>query len=178
VIFPRGNILRIVSPLADIARIFYSKKNLSNGDSCPSPNSKHLAAGIAPSRSEVTADRKILRDFLKIVPSNGALSFLRTNNFTGFSFDHKRLDDIDRFFHNRSGPDHEFLNSESEMARKNFRESCKKLLVSLGLNTSPTGSRDYQEVPDDWEVNDPRRFQGLSTKFTRPPIPFAALKTS
>lgn len=92
------------------------------------------------------------------VPSNGTIRFLRTNNFAGFSFEWKRLEDIERFVEDRNGPDHEFLDLELEAARQRFRENCRALLVALATNTFPTTNQDRQAVPPEWEIEAPERF--------------------
>jgi hypothetical protein len=118
---------------------------------------KHLTPASALPYLQAEADKKILRDFLETVPSNGSIRFLRTNNFSGFSFDWKRLEDIERFDTDRRGPDHEFLDPVLEAARKNFQRSCRVLLVSLATDTFPT-DRGWQTVPGEWEYEDPERF--------------------
>jgi hypothetical protein len=119
---------------------------------------KHLTPSSALPYLQAEADKKILRDFMETVPSNGSIRFLRTNNFAGFSFEWKRLEDIEAFFHDRNGPDHEFLDPELEATRQKFRESCQGLLVALATNTFPTNSEGRQAVPDDWETEAPERF--------------------
>lgn len=119
---------------------------------------KHLAQSHTPSSvSQVEADKKTLHDLLAVVPSNGAMKFLRSNNF-GFSFDWRDLDEVATFFHDRSGPDHEFLDEQLEAARMRFRESCGTLLSTLALNTFPTNGEHRSAVPDEWEIEDPKRF--------------------
>lgn len=100
---------------------------------------KHLTPATAMPYLQAEVDKKILRDVMETVPSSGSMSFLRQNNFAGFAFDWKRLLDIERFVHNRNGPDHEFLDSELETVRRAFLESCRVLLDTLGTHTFPTG---------------------------------------
>ncbi len=59
---------------------------------------KHLTPAAAQAYLQVEADKRVLGDFMEIVPSNGSIKFLRTNNFAGFSFEWKRLAGIERFF--------------------------------------------------------------------------------
>jgi hypothetical protein len=119
--------------------------------------------GICPSFDsalpylQVEADKKILCDFMKTVPSGGSIKFLRTNNF-GFSFDLRNLDDIDAFLQNNDGPDHEFIDHELEAPRQEFRKSCRTFLGAIAVNTFPTSRDHRQPVPDDWEIDNPKRF--------------------
>ena len=72
---------------------------------------KHLTPAAAQPYLQAEADKTILNDFMNTVPSNGSIRFLRSNNFAGFSFGWKRLEDIETFVHDRNGPDHRFLDS-------------------------------------------------------------------
>lgn len=119
---------------------------------------KHLTPATAQPYLQAEADKRVLRDFMETVPSNGTIRFLRTNNFAGFSFEWKRLEDIERFVEDRNGPDHEFLDLELEAARQRFRENCRALLVALATNTFPTTNQDRQAVPPEWEIEAPERF--------------------
>jgi hypothetical protein len=119
---------------------------------------KHLTPATAQSYLQAEADKKILRDFMGRVPSNGSIRFLRTNNFAGYSFDWRRLEDIEAFMHDRNGPDHEFLDPELETARQKFRKHCHALLLSLATYTFPTSKEYRQTVPDEWEIEAPERF--------------------
>jgi hypothetical protein len=117
----------------------------------------YLSPAAAQPYLQAEADKKVLRDFMKIVPSNRSIRFLRTNDFGG-SFDKARLDDIDAFFHDRNGPDHEFLDSELEAARQEFRKSCKSLFAAFLKHIFPTNTPGWVSVPDEWEAKDRERF--------------------
>lgn len=119
---------------------------------------KHLTPAAAQPYLQAESDKRILRDVLEVVPSNGAIRFLRTNNFAGWSFEMKLISDIERFFHDRNGPDHEFLDPELEAARKRFRLAGKAFLVAIATYTFPTSNPGRQSVPEDWESEQPGRF--------------------
>jgi hypothetical protein len=122
---------------------------------------KHLTPATAQPYLQAEADKKILRDFLEVVPSNGAIAFLRVNNFAGSSFDWKELKDITNFCYKRNGPDHEFLDTTLEAARQRFRARCNDLLAILALNTFRTQEEGYSTVPPEWEYEDPQRFNSV-----------------
>ena len=119
---------------------------------------QHLTLAAALPYLEAEADKKILRNFMERVPSSGSIRFLRTNNFAGFSFERKQLDDISAFLYDHDGPEHEFLNPELEIARQKFKESCDDLLGALAINTWPTHNKGYYSIPPEWESEDPKRF--------------------
>lgn len=119
---------------------------------------KHLTPASALPYLQAEADKKILRDLMETLPSNGSIRFLRTNNFE-FSFAEKRLENIETFYYDRNGPDHEFLDPELEAVRQKLRGACKALLSAVATQTFPTNNPDWQAVPDDWaEGKDPERF--------------------
>lgn len=118
---------------------------------------KHLNPAAALPYLQAKADEKILRDLMKVVPSNGSIRFLRTNNFA-FSYESKRLEDIDRFVCDRDGPDYEFLDPGLERAREKFRESCRALMDALAVHTFDTSREGRYAVPGEWEYEDPQRF--------------------
>jgi hypothetical protein len=120
-------------------------------------NGQHLTAAAALPHQQAEADRGILRNFLKIVPSNGSINFLRGNDF-GFSFRRDALNDLEVFFYERGGPDYEFLDVKLEAARQRFRRSCQTLFKAIAVNTFPAHSSDLRTVPDEWEIEQPTRF--------------------
>jgi hypothetical protein len=124
---------------------------------------QHLTPAAAQPYLQAEADKKILRDFMMTVPSNGSIRFLRTNDF-GFSFHEKRLKDIETFFYDRNGPDHEFLDPDLEAARQRFRQSCEVLLNAVGTHTSPTRNPERLGVPSDWEYKSPELFNSAVSK--------------
>ena len=108
------------------------------------------------------ADRRTLDDLLTVLPSRGAIQFLRTNNFAGFAFDWEELNDLHRFGYERSGPDHEFIDPEIESLRRDLQEKCNSLTGYLAMNTwavGPLGEGRYSSVPEEWESEQPERFQ-------------------
>jgi hypothetical protein len=109
----------------------------------------HLSVTAAQPSPQIEADRGILRDIMQTVPSNGSIRFVRTNHFGGV-FELSRLDDIETFYHDRNGPDHEFLDLESEALRKTFRKNCEVLLVAVASQTYPSNTPGWNKVPDEW----------------------------
>ena len=105
------------------------------------------------------SDKKILQDFLGIVPSSGSIDFVRNFNFAGWSFDMNRLDDIHRFWTDRRAPEHEFLDPELEDYRKIFWERCASLLNLIAIKTFPTSTEGWNSIPEEWEENSPERFK-------------------
>jgi hypothetical protein len=68
----------------------------------------HLSPATAQPYLQAEVDKKILRDLLEIMPSNGSIRFVRESSL-GDSFRWEQLKDIEVFFYDRDGPEHEFL---------------------------------------------------------------------
>ena len=119
---------------------------------------KHLTPAAAQPYLQAEADKKVLRDFLKTVSSNGSIRFLRDNDFAGL-FDLTELDEIKAFVHGCNGPDYEFLDPELETARKRFWNTGTALLSALGKNTFPAHGEGRQYVPPEWREEQPERFK-------------------
>lgn len=107
--------------------------------------------------SSVPADRATFEDFKKVVPSNGTIRFMREYDFGGI-IDWKALQDIDRFYYDRNGPDHTFLDERLESARLAFRECCKNFLSYASTNTSPLNTPGFVKVPDELEQKNPEKY--------------------
>ena len=122
---------------------------LDSGVSGPSS----IRSSAAPT---LGADRKILDDFMKKVPSNGTIKFLKKQDF-GYSFRRSWLKDIEDFYSERDGPDHEFLDPELEVSRQKFRESCMEFLALVATQTWSLRDEDWQAIPAEWKTEQPER---------------------
>lgn len=120
---------------------------------------KHLTPTTAQPYLSADVDNNILGGFMGTVPRNGTIKFLRTRNFAGFSFEEKRLEDIEVFCYDRAGPEYEFLDPELEAVQQKFRESCNTFLVAVATYTFPTHKEGRQAVPEDWEIEQPEKFR-------------------
>jgi hypothetical protein len=119
---------------------------------------KHLTPAAAQPYLQAEADKKILRDFLQAVPSNGSIHFVRHTDFRA-SFRWERLKDIEAFTERRKGPEHEFLDPELEEARHRFMAECDLLLRALAHRTFPTGSDNIQAIPREWRYENAELFE-------------------
>jgi len=106
------------------------------------------------------ADRLTIQDLLQYVPSGGSIQFSRSNNFAGFPFDWDSLSDFRRFLEHRSGPDHEFIDTELEVLRRDFRDKSSAFMRHLAKHTfrlsGATGESRWSSVPGEWEYQQPR----------------------
>jgi hypothetical protein len=120
---------------------------------------KHLVqAGSIPNR-QPEADKKVFEDLLRLLPSNGAIKFVRDKDF-GNSFVFEDVQEIHIFLEDRNGPDHEFLDLTLEKARQKLRKACSKFTCTLATNTFPTDS-GRQGIERDLEMTNWTEFNRI-----------------
>jgi hypothetical protein len=95
---------------------------------------RHISQPSSPSR--VKADLGTLSDLLETLPSKGVIQWIRDTDFAG-AFDRAELEPISRFIHERSGPEHEFLDNEIENLRQKFRANCIRFKEELAAECFP-----------------------------------------
>lgn len=104
-------------------------------------------------------DKDLFRQFLAVLPSAGSIEFIRVNNFAGFSFDRRRLEQIEDFVHTWDNVEHEFLDPDLESKRKELLAEAGRFLGQIAVNTFPMPKDvNRSSVPEDWETDQPERF--------------------
>ena len=104
-------------------------------------------------------DRQLFLKFKETLPSNGSIAFIDQNNFAGFSFELKQLQDLNIFIHEWNDAEHEFLDNKLETKRQELMKLIKEYLGVIGLQTFPTHNPGWNSVPEEWEVEQPDRFE-------------------
>ena len=119
----------------------------------------HLAAPVrqAMSNTGMEADRQTLARLIEIMVKSGSIDFLRTNNFAGWSFERSQLDGIQQFL-SLNGPEYEYIDPDLEALRAAFRKACSTFMACVATNTFVVGNAGRQGVPEDWETDQPERF--------------------
>ena len=104
------------------------------------------------------ADSRLFEEFRKVLPSNGSIHFIDEQNMAGFSWPRKKLHDLDVFYYEWNDAEHEFLDNELESLRHRLHELIGDYLGQIATNTFPAKNSDYQTVPPEWEIENPKRF--------------------
>jgi hypothetical protein len=126
---------------------------------------RHLITLPAPPKNE--ADKEVFRDLLKTLPSDGAIQFVREHDFS-LRFRSEDKNDIRRFLADCGGPEHEFIDSELEVLRKDLMTKCSSFLSCLGGNTWSVEFREgFKSVPEEWRWEQPERFKTVVKKIHR-----------
>lgn len=110
------------------------------------------------SAEQRTLDQGLFKRILKILPWNGSMRFIDHNNFAGFSFEGKALEDLWEFDDRDGDPVWEFVDPTLEVMRANLAQHVRKLIGLISRNTFPTHVNGRFSVPEDLEIEDFARF--------------------
>jgi len=88
-----------------------------------------------------------------MLPSSGAIDFVRRHDFAG-SFSWDRLTDLKKLQYERNGPEHEFLDPDLETLRQDLLKSTDSLLMALATYAFSVGENIFR-VPKEWEIEKP-----------------------
>jgi len=102
-------------------------------------------------------DIALFKKLLKDLPSNGPIAFIRDNDFGG-SFNLKSVMPIKEFSYYWDNAEHEFIDEELEILRKNLIGKASEFSLAIGKNTSPN-SKGFQSVYPDTHLDSPKEFQ-------------------
>lgn len=96
----------------------------------------------------------------ELLPQNGAISFIRENNFAGFSFDIDRINDLRNIEHEGRMPDFEFLNPKLEKIKEELITHIANFSKLISHNTYLTHN-GLQTIPPEWEHEQPVKFRKI-----------------
>lgn len=120
--------------------------------------------GVASRETVVETDRQVYQQLVSVLPWDGSISFIRTNNFAGFSFDLSRLDDFYEFEYHCKNPAFEFIDPDLEGHRANLLSLIDSFTTTINIETFPTHNVERNAVPEEWEDEQPERFDKVVTK--------------
>lgn len=116
--------------------------------------------GVAPPKDPaVDSDISVFRHLLKVLPWNGSIGFIKTNNFSGFPFDLERLNDIDAFLDECENPGFRFSRLAIEQERIHLFVHLTEFRRAIGRNTFRiNNTKSHSSVPSEWEIHQPENF--------------------
>lgn len=110
-------------------------------------------------------DCDVAQEVKAILPWNGSIAFLRDNNFAGFSFAQRQLDDLHKIIERSKDPSFEFVDAELEATRSNLVHLAMEITSVIAGNTWPLNNQPTRStVPPEWETEQPERFHEVVTK--------------
>ena len=114
--------------------------------------------GILTREETKVTDTQVYSCLVKILPWDGSVRFIRTNNFNGFHFRLEQLEQFNEFEHESQNPAFEFLDPDLEGLRVKLVESVDSFMLTVSTDTFSTGD-EWRAVPDDWNTSNPKRFK-------------------
>jgi len=116
-------------------------------------------SGVAGPEAIRETDKRVYEHLLKVLPWEGSIDFIRSNNFAGFSFQSDHLNQLFNFESNSANPAFEFVDPDLESYRCDLLKAVSKFTSLIAIETSPTHSPGCNSVPEEWEYEQPERFQ-------------------
>lgn len=109
-------------------------------------------------QGELELDKELFLDIRdNLLPQNKTIGFLRHNNFAGFSFDDKMLEDIENYESRKDDPNFHFFHPDLEKHRIEMLNKISQFTYIIAGETFPT-PQGRQTVPSEWEIEQPERF--------------------
>lgn len=120
--------------------------------------------GIADRDTVVETDKQVYQLLVKVLPWDGSINFIRTNNFAGFSFELARLDDLNEFVYQCKNPAFEFIDPDLDGLRASLLQLIYGFNYTIATETFPTNNVERNSVPEEWEDEQPERFERVVSK--------------
>lgn len=117
------------------------------------------SAAVGTSSDYISLDRQTFARVQRLLPWDGTISFVRHNNFAGFSFRLEKLDDFSRFRMELEDPAFEFMDADLEALRAELVAAIRRFDKVIAFETFPTHNSGMNTVPPDWETDQPERFE-------------------
>lgn len=115
--------------------------------------------GVAGAEEAIATDIQVYRLLVKVLPWNGSMSFISTNNFAGFSFSLSDLDQLNDYERLCKNPTFEFIDPDLESLRSELLSHIDKFTMTIATQTFPTNNSGRNSVPEEWEFEQPDRFR-------------------
>lgn len=120
--------------------------------------------GVADRQAVVETDKRVYEIVVSVLPWNGSIDFIRTNNFAGFPFQESRLDDLYEFEYHCKNPAFEFIDPDLESLRASLLEFINSFTLIVSTQTSYTSNVEWRSVPSDWADEQPELFHKVVTE--------------
>jgi hypothetical protein len=109
-------------------------------------------------------DRELYDKLTTLLSSAGVIGFLDRTNMAGWSFDRHELDRLGEFHYEWNRPEREFIDPDLEALRRQLWLKADDYLKVIAIETFPApGGVGRQWVPEEWEEDQPERFERVVT---------------
>jgi hypothetical protein len=103
-------------------------------------------------------DQELFIELTRLLHSDGVIGFLSHTNMAGFAFSLSAIYELDDFYYVWDKPEREFIIPELESLRRQLHEKTGAYLNLIAYQTFPTGISGRNSVPEEWEYEQPERF--------------------
>ncbi len=117
--------------------------------------------GVADRQTVVETDKRVYEILVSVLPWDGSINFIRTNNFAGFSFQRSLLDDLNKFEYQCKNPAFEFIDPDLETLRATLYELIDSFTMTIATQTFTMSNVEWSFVPEEWELDQPERFDSV-----------------
>jgi hypothetical protein len=117
--------------------------------------------GVADRELVVETDKQVYKVLIKVLPWEGSINFIRTNNFAGFSFKIDELKDLYKFEYICKNPSFEFIDPDLEVLRVNLLKLIDDFTYVISTQTFPIPKSDRNGIPKEWELDQPEHFHKI-----------------
>lgn len=122
--------------------------------------------GYFRSERKVAADRQLFDQFTRDLPFDRTIAFLRDHDLRA-TFNRSNLDALHRFVELWTNPGRSFHDKRLEQAKQSLWANANGFLDDYSLNTWPVGPSELQEIPKEWEREQPDRYEAVSGRLNR-----------
>lgn len=109
-------------------------------------------------------DKKVFDELTALLSSDGAIGFINRHNMAGWLFDNAELDPLREFHERWNAPERRFITLELEAARQALWSKARDYLSVIAIETFPAETPGWRSVPEEWEEEQPERFQRVVKK--------------
>lgn len=110
--------------------------------------------------TRVERDRELFQEFLRILPHDGSIAFIRNDFFTR-PFELRLLSDIDAFIARWNNAEHEFLDADLEARRRELMHLIITFRGNISTNTFTTQVPGENSIPVEWRTAHPAQFDEI-----------------
>jgi len=121
--------------------------------------------GATTNPDYIELDREVLLQVRKVLPSTGAIRFIRSHAW-GAAFPLSKMDELYRFLDHCTRPEFEFIDADLEGLRASLAESVERFLATIGLDTFPLNRPGWNNVPREWNFVQAERYSKAINELT------------
>lgn len=105
---------------------------------------------VSPTLESSKVDREMFDRVRKMLPANGSILFVKQNNFAGYAFEGRKLDEVRDFLSSFESPDFEFVDVELESILGDLRSALASFMRTIAMKTYPDHQSGWFILPEEF----------------------------